>query len=70
MSGSYSHFLRCDWRELMRVGLGVLSLSPSEFWAMTPRELDAAVNGVVGRPSLDCVPERRDLLSLMKRFPD
>lgn len=70
MSGNYSHFLRCVWGELMRVGLGVLSLSPSEFWEMTPRELDAAVNGVVGSSSADNVPERRDFMRLMKQFPD
>ena len=31
------------WQEAMRVGFGVLRLSPAAFWAMTPRELAAAI---------------------------
>jgi uncharacterized phage protein (TIGR02216 family) len=32
----------------MEIGLGVLSLSPLVFWAMTPRELQAALSGRFG----------------------
>lgn len=28
-----------DWPGLMRLGLGVLRLSPDAFWALTPAEL-------------------------------
>jgi len=51
----------------MHVGLGLLRLSPHDFWAMTPREflaatgLDRAGGGVL---------QRADLIGLMARFPD
>ena len=34
------------WSDVMAFGLGVLKLTPAEFWAMTPRELGHAVNAV------------------------
>jgi len=34
----------------MTFGLGVLRLSPRDFWSMTPRELFLAAAGVYGRP--------------------
>ena len=53
----------------MEAGLGLLRLSPQSFWAMTPRELAAALeplNAAGGaRP-----PQRADLAALMRRFPD
>ncbi|MCP1198129.1 phage tail assembly chaperone [Notoacmeibacter sp. MSK16QG-6] len=49
----------------MRVGLGVLHLPPSEFWAMTPRELAAAM-GRTG-PG-DAEPTRQWLLALEKEL--
>lgn len=52
----------------MAVGLGVLRLAPREFWAMTPRELAAAIDGLCGRAG---GPMPRDALdALMRRFPD
>jgi len=53
----------------MGFGLGVLQLSPDEFWAMTPKELAAAIDGRSGvdrtaPPGLD------ELAELMLRFPD
>ena len=51
----------------MGFGLGVLRLSPDEFWHMTPRELAAAIEAVTGaRAPLD----RVGLSDLMKRYPD
>jgi uncharacterized phage protein (TIGR02216 family) len=48
----------------MNAGLGLLRLAPRDFWAMTPRELTAALGRRPGRMS-------RDTLSrLMKEFPD
>ena len=32
----------------MAAGLGVLRLAPHVFWAMTPREFDAALRGRLG----------------------
>ncbi len=54
----------------MQFGLGVLRLSPSQFWAMTPKELDAAfrANNIL----LGFIPpiERNRLDQLMADFPD
>ncbi|MCB1491907.1 MAG: phage tail assembly chaperone [Rhodobiaceae bacterium] len=55
--------------EAMALGLGVLRLSPEAFWAMTPRELEAALGGATGR-AFRAVPSRQDLDALMQRFPD
>ena len=54
----------------MSLGLGVLRLSPSQFWAMTPRELDAAIRGMMGPPATSLTPSRAGLDQLMQRFPD
>lgn len=55
------------WREAIGFGLGVLKLSPREFWTMTPRELAYAIEAVRGR----AVPlERAALDELMRRYPD
>ena len=35
----------------MAVGLGVLGLPPAVFWAMSPKELEAALRGRTGAPS-------------------
>ncbi|MEO0681856.1 MAG: rcc01693 family protein [Pseudomonadota bacterium] len=58
-----------DWAGLMRVGLGVLRLSPDAFWAMTPREFAAACSAFDG-PDEAPAMARRDLEALMARFPD
>lgn len=52
----------------MSFGLGVLRLSPVEFWAMTPRELAAAARHLADR-----APERltrTGLDALMRAYPD
>ena len=56
------------WRRAMAVGFGRLGLSSPAFWALTPRELAAAIEGLFGpaaapidRPALD---------RLIARFPD
>jgi len=56
------------WRELMAFGLGRLGLPPRDFWAMTPREIAAAMEGVAGRRAVP--PERSTLDALMTRYPD
>lgn len=53
----------------MGFGLGVLGLSPRDFWAMTPRELAAAARGRLG-PVLESPPGKDDLRALMQRYPD
>lgn len=52
----------------MGVGLGLLRLSPGDFWAMTPREFAAACGlGVSGGSA---APARDELARLMAEFPD
>lgn len=54
----------------MATGLGVLGLAPAAFWAMTPRELEAALRGRLG-PQVSTPPlSRHELTRLMGRFPD
>jgi uncharacterized phage protein (TIGR02216 family) len=55
------------WSLAIGFGLGVLRLSPQQFWSMTPRELGYAVEAVMGRASpLD----RGTLAQLIERYPD
>jgi uncharacterized phage protein (TIGR02216 family) len=55
------------WDDAMGFGLGVLRLSPEQFWRMTLRELAAAAKAPTGRG----VPlGRADLMQLMTRYPD
>lgn len=54
----------------MAIGLGVLRLAPAEFWAMTPRELEAALRGLYGLPGSGEPMEREQLAALMRRYPD
>jgi uncharacterized phage protein (TIGR02216 family) len=53
----------------MSAGLGTLRLPPASFWAMTPRELAAALEGLHG-PATTAPLRRSDLDDLMRRFPD
>jgi uncharacterized phage protein (TIGR02216 family) len=52
----------------MGVAFGLLRLSPHDFWAMTPLELDAALRalGLVRGGA----PDRHELRCLMRLFPD
>jgi uncharacterized phage protein (TIGR02216 family) len=52
----------------MALGLGLLRLSPRNFWTMTPRELDRALS--VLSPGKSPPPGRADLAALMRAFPD
>jgi uncharacterized phage protein (TIGR02216 family) len=54
----------------MAAGLGILALAPGHFWAMTPKELDAALRGRLGGSKAASGPTRIDLTALMSRFPD
>ncbi len=56
------------WDEAIGFGLGILRLSPKNFWAMTPRELAHAIRAVQG-PQPE--PMTRNALSeLMRAYPD
>lgn len=52
----------------MATGLGLLRLTPSAFWAMTPREMASAMGTLRGRPGE--APGRSRLAELMSAFPD
>lgn len=54
----------------MAIGLGVLGLAPLVFWALTPKELDAALRGKFGNGLAPQALSRGDLSSLMQQFPD
>jgi uncharacterized phage protein (TIGR02216 family) len=53
----------------MEAGLGTLRLAPSVFWAMTPRELEAALRGAFG-VARTSAPSRDALSVLMDTYPD
>ena len=57
-----------DWDGAMHAGLGLLRLAPRDFWAMTPRELAAALGMFLPRHA--AAPDRADLSELMRRFPE
>ena len=54
----------------MEAGLGALRLPPPIFWAMTPRELDAALRGALGLVAREAPMARADLVVLMAAYPD
>ena len=56
------------WSELMHKGLGLLHLSPTEFWRSTPRE----IAGAFGFPPKPVNAEvlRQKLDDMMGVFPD
>jgi len=54
----------------MAAGLGLLGLAPQAFWAMTPRELEAALRGRLGTGMSLGPPTRGELATLMQAFPD
>jgi uncharacterized phage protein (TIGR02216 family) len=52
----------------MGFGLGVLRLAPDDFWRMTPRELAAAMEAVLGSHAGEL--DRGAFDALRMRFPD
>ncbi len=52
----------------MAFGLGILRLSPGDFWRLTPRELAAAAEGARGPHAAPAT--RAALDDLMRAFPD
>ena len=54
----------------MAAGLGLLRLRPADFWSMTPRELEAALRGLLGPAQPNAPLPRATLADLMTRYPD
>ena len=57
------------WALAMQFGFGVLKLPPQSFWALTPRELEAAMIAHYGAGT-PAPLERPALCALMERYPD
>lgn len=56
------------WADVIEIGLGVMRLAPSSFWALTPREFAVLAKGRgLGRQNR---PGRADLDELIRMFPD
>ncbi len=55
-----------DWPALMRAGMRGLGLSPAEFWALTPAELQFLLGPERGAAPLG----RARLDELIRAFPD
>jgi uncharacterized phage protein (TIGR02216 family) len=56
------------WGQMMQLGLGLLRLSPTEFWRSTPREIAAAL-GSPPKPT-DERALRQNLDAMMREYPD
>lgn len=55
-----------DWAGLMQAGLSGLRLTPREFWALTPAELQV----MLGLAAVEAPMARSTLNALLKAFPD
>jgi uncharacterized phage protein (TIGR02216 family) len=55
-----------DWPGLMRVGLHQLRLTPCDFWALTPAELQI----MLGATGAQAPMRRVQLDALLRDFPD
>ncbi len=58
------------WAWAMQFGFGILKLASTDFWQMTPRELEAAMTAHYGDAASRTPLNRRKLKSLMERYPD
>jgi len=54
----------------MAAGLGLLRLRPADLWSMTPKELEAALRGLLGSNRVDEPLSRTTLTDLIRRYPD
>jgi uncharacterized phage protein (TIGR02216 family) len=54
----------------MAAGLGLLRLPPATFWSMTPRELAAALRGLLGPAPAEMPLPRTALAQMMAHHPD
>jgi uncharacterized phage protein (TIGR02216 family) len=55
---------------VIAAGLGLLRLAPAAFWSMTPRELEAALRGLLGPAQPEAPLPRSALAQMMTRYPD
>lgn len=69
MNAAAGEARRFPWDDLIGLGLGLLRLSPRDFWSMTPREM-AHVLRSLGLDGAAGPPGRRSLEALMALYPD
>ncbi len=55
-----------DWASLMRAGFQGLRLTPDQFWALTPAELQL----LLGQPEASAPLSRSGLDALLAAYPD
>lgn len=59
--------VRCfDWSALLRIGLSRLSLTPDQFWVLTPAELQL----MLGPPTAAAPLLSDGMAALMAAYPD
>lgn len=58
------------WDDAFLFCVRVLRLSPSDFWAMTPREFFLLARPFTKTLSSRTVPDESGLVALMEMFPD
>ncbi|MFZ2101984.1 MAG: rcc01693 family protein [Oricola sp.] len=56
------------WEAAMAFGFRAMRLTPAEFWAMTPRELAAAMRAF--GHGMHAPPGREEMEAMIKSFPD
>jgi uncharacterized phage protein (TIGR02216 family) len=56
------------WIDILALAYGVMRLPPDVFWAMTPREFDAAARPFLPTPAAST--GRTELDALMRAHPD
>jgi uncharacterized phage protein (TIGR02216 family) len=59
---------RFPWQAAFVFGFAVMRLSPQEFWAMTPRELAAAMRAF--GHGVHAPPGRAEMEKMIQAFPD
>ena len=70
MSAAAGEARRFPWDDVIALGLGLLRLSPRDFWAMTPREIALALRPYGGGDGAARPPGREAMAALMALYPD
>jgi uncharacterized phage protein (TIGR02216 family) len=69
LSAAAGEARRFPWDDAIALGLGLLRLSPRDFWAMTPREIALALRPYGGGEAVR-PPGREAVTALMALYPD
>lgn len=52
--GDYKEFSKEEFKELYSIAIGEIGISPSEFYMMSPHEVDLAYKGYINRKEFEC----------------